>query len=205
VIERPRHCGSARRAQRLVCGAPALLLSDVLPVRSTPRMMQGTGPVRNDRDPSDRLAPALQRGRAAQGRSWAAPWRACARSPALPCSGGAGWLQRGASFRKGYILPPGALEQIPIGASQDQVLIVMGTPRRSPPLNGEVFYYISTALELSRVHEPAVGRPARDRDRSRQETARCSGWQYGLQDGKISIHQPHHRPAQISYLTPLSS
>ena len=28
-------------------------------------------------------------------------------------------------FQKGYILPPGALEQIPIGASQDQALIVM--------------------------------------------------------------------------------
>ena len=34
----------------------------------------------------------------------------------------------GEQFQKGYILPPNALEQIPIGASQDQVLIVMGTP-----------------------------------------------------------------------------
>ena len=49
----------------------------------------------------------------------------------------------GEQFQKGYILPPGALEQIPIGASQDQVLIVMGTPSTVATLNGEVFYYIS--------------------------------------------------------------
>src|SRR6201988_737305 len=53
----------------------------------------------------------------------------------------------GEQFQKGYILPPGALEQIPIGASQDQVLIVMGTPSTVATLNGEVFYYISQRTE----------------------------------------------------------
>ena len=53
----------------------------------------------------------------------------------------------GEQFQKGYILPPGALEQIPIGASQDQVLIVMGTPSTVATLNGEVFYYISQRSE----------------------------------------------------------
>src|SRR5258706_4530699 len=54
----------------------------------------------------------------------------------------------GEQFQKGYILPPGALEQIPIGASQDQVLIVMGTPSTVATLSGEVFYYISHRSEL---------------------------------------------------------
>ena len=53
----------------------------------------------------------------------------------------------GEQFQKGYIIPPGALEQIPIGASQDQVLIVMGTPSTVATLNGEVFYYISQRSE----------------------------------------------------------
>src|SRR5260370_1187239 len=53
----------------------------------------------------------------------------------------------GEQFQKGYILPPGALEQIPIGASQDQVLIVMGTPSTVATLSGEVFYYISQRSE----------------------------------------------------------
>src|SRR5438046_2153867 len=46
-------------------------------------------------------------------------------------------------FQAGYIIPDGALEQIPIGSSQDQVLIVMGTPSTVATLSGEVFYYIS--------------------------------------------------------------
>src|SRR5262245_31854793 len=32
------------------------------------------------------------------------------------------------TYQKGYVVPEGALEQIPIGASQEQVLILMGTP-----------------------------------------------------------------------------
>jgi outer membrane protein assembly factor BamE (lipoprotein component of BamABCDE complex) len=61
---------------------------------------------------------------------------------ALLCAALGGCLT-GEQFQKGYILPPGALEQIPIGASQDQVLIVMGTPSTVATLDGEVFYYIS--------------------------------------------------------------
>ena len=34
----------------------------------------------------------------------------------------------GETYQKGYVVPEGALEQIPIGASQEQVLILMGTP-----------------------------------------------------------------------------
>ena len=56
---------------------------------------------------------------------------------ALLCAALAGCT--GEQFQKGYILPPNALEQIPIGASQDQVLIVMGTPSTVATLNGEVF------------------------------------------------------------------
>src|SRR5262245_5984525 len=32
------------------------------------------------------------------------------------------------TYQRGYIVPDGALEQIPIGSSQEQVLIVLGTP-----------------------------------------------------------------------------
>ena len=34
----------------------------------------------------------------------------------------------GETFQRGYVLPDGALEQIPLGASQEQVLLVLGTP-----------------------------------------------------------------------------
>ena len=70
-------------------------------------------------------------------RRLTARWRALA-AMALVCAALGGCT--GEQFQKGYILPPNALEQIPIGASQDQVLIVMGTPSTVATLNGEVFY-----------------------------------------------------------------
>src|SRR5437870_1257761 len=51
------------------------------------------------------------------------------------------------TYQRGYILPEGALEQIPIGASQEQVLIVLGTPSTVATVSGEAFYYISQRAE----------------------------------------------------------
>src|SRR5215813_9712370 len=89
-------------------------------------------------------------------------------------------------FQKGYILPPGALEQIPIGASQDQVLIVMGTPSTVATLDGEVFYYISQRSErkVAFLNQQVVDQRviAIYFDKKRQVRRLAN---YGLQDGKI--------------------
>src|SRR6476646_10105315 len=53
----------------------------------------------------------------------------------------------GETFQRGYVLPDGALEQIPLGASQEQVLIVLGTPSTVATVSGEAFYYISQRAE----------------------------------------------------------
>src|SRR6202163_5179222 len=47
------------------------------------------------------------------------------------------------TFQRGYVLPDGALEQIPLGASQEQVLLVLGTPSTVAAVSGEAVYYIS--------------------------------------------------------------
>src|SRR5947199_6300800 len=47
------------------------------------------------------------------------------------------------TYYHGYVVQEGALEQIPLGATQEQVLIVLGTPSTVATVNGEVFYYIS--------------------------------------------------------------
>ena len=73
-------------------------------------------------------------------RGRAARWRSIGTAIALALAGASLAGCGGEQFQKGYILPPGALEQIPIGASQDQVLIVMGTPSTVATLNGEVLY-----------------------------------------------------------------
>jgi outer membrane protein assembly factor BamE (lipoprotein component of BamABCDE complex) len=113
----------------------------------------------------------------------------------------------GEQFQKGYILPPGALEQIPIGASQDQVLIVMGTPSTVATLDGEVFYYISQRSERpvafmnQRVVDQRVIAVYFDKSRRVRRLAN-----YGLQDGKIFDFISRTTPTsgqEMSYLTPL--
>src|SRR5256885_3870569 len=113
----------------------------------------------------------------------------------------------GEQFQKGYILPPGALEQIPIGASQDQVLIVMGTPSTVATLDGEVFYYISQRAErpVAFMNQKLVDQRVIaiyfDKNRRVRRLAN-----YGLQDGRIFDSISRTTPTsgqEMSYLAPL--
>ena len=113
----------------------------------------------------------------------------------------------GEQFQKGYILPTGALEQIPIGASQDQVLIVLGTPSTVATLDGEVFYYISQRTErpVMFMNQKVVDQRviAVYFDKNRQVVRLAN---YGLKDGKIFdfISRTTATSGQeLSYLTPL--
>src|ERR1700733_1075146 len=113
----------------------------------------------------------------------------------------------GEQFQKGYILPPGALEQIPIGASQDQVLIVMGTPSTVATLNGEVFYYISqrssrpVAFMNDRIIDQRVIAIYFDKNRQVRKLAN-----YGLQAGRIFDFISRTTPTsgqEVNYVAPL--
>jgi outer membrane protein assembly factor BamE (lipoprotein component of BamABCDE complex) len=89
-------------------------------------------------------------------------------------------------FQKGYILPENALGQIPIGASQDQVLLVLGTPSTVATVNGEVFYYISQRAQRPVAFMPQTVTDQRvvavyfDKNRTVERVAN-----YGLVDGKV--------------------
>ena len=113
----------------------------------------------------------------------------------------------GEQFQKGYILPPGALEQIPIGASQDQVLILMGTPSTVATLNGEVFYYISQRSERpiafmsDRIVDQRVIAVYFDKNRQVRRLAN-----YGMKDGMIFDFISRTTPTsgqEINYVAPL--
>lgn len=92
----------------------------------------------------------------------------------------------GETFQRGYVLPEGALEQIPLGASQEQVLLVLGTPSTVATVSGEAFYYISQRAERSISFEPTSITDQRviavyfDKDRKVQRLA-----EYGIKDGKV--------------------
>jgi outer membrane protein assembly factor BamE (lipoprotein component of BamABCDE complex) len=90
------------------------------------------------------------------------------------------------TYHRGYILPDGALEQIPIGSTQEQVLIVLGTPSTVATLSGEAFYYISQRAEKKvgfmpqQVVDQRVVAVYFDRSRRVERLA-----DYRLQDGRV--------------------
>jgi outer membrane protein assembly factor BamE (lipoprotein component of BamABCDE complex) len=92
----------------------------------------------------------------------------------------------GETFQRGYVMPDGALQQIPLGASQEQVLIVLGTPSTVATVSGEAFYYISQRSERAvsfmptKVVDQRVIAVYFDGNRRVKRLA-----EYGLKDGKI--------------------
>jgi outer membrane protein assembly factor BamE (lipoprotein component of BamABCDE complex) len=92
----------------------------------------------------------------------------------------------GETFQRGYVLPEGALEQIPLGASQEQVLLVLGTPSTVATVSGEAFYYISQRAERpvsfmqTKVTDQRIIAVYFDKNRRVQRLA-----EYGIKDGKV--------------------
>ena len=99
---------------------------------------------------------------------------------------GCGQLGMTETLQRGYVVPAGALEQIPIAASQDQVLIVLGTPSTVATVNGDVFYYISQKSQRSAAFMPYDVIDQRVVavyfDKTRKVTRLAN---YGLKDGKV--------------------
>ena len=92
----------------------------------------------------------------------------------------------GETFQRGYVLPEGALEQIPLGASQEQVLLVLGTPSTVATVSGEAFYYISQKAQRpvsflqTEITDQRVVVVYFDKNRKVQRLA-----EYGMKDGKV--------------------
>jgi outer membrane protein assembly factor BamE (lipoprotein component of BamABCDE complex) len=90
------------------------------------------------------------------------------------------------TYQKGYIVPDGALEQVPIGSTQEQVLIVLGTPSTVATVSGEAFYYISQRSERPINFMPQTVTDQRvvavyfDKNRRVERLAN-----YGMKDGRI--------------------
>lgn len=109
------------------------------------------------------------------------------------------------SFQRGYVLADGALEQIPVGSPQEQVLIVLGTPSTVATVSGEVFYYISqrgeraAAFLKQEVTDQRVIAVYFDKQRRVERLA-----DYRLKDGKVFDFIGRTTPTsgqELSYLT----
>jgi outer membrane protein assembly factor BamE (lipoprotein component of BamABCDE complex) len=90
------------------------------------------------------------------------------------------------THNRGYIVSEMALEQVPVGASRDQVLIALGTPSTTASFSSEVFYYVSqkanqpVAFMNPRVVDQRVLAIYFDEDEQVERIAN-----YGLKDGRV--------------------
>ena len=100
------------------------------------------------------------------------------------------------TYQRGYIVQEGALEQVPLGSSQDQVLIVLGTPSTVATVSGEAFYYISQRAERPVAFMPQTVVDQRvvavyfDKDRRVERIAN-----YGMKDGRIFDYATRTTPS----------
>lgn len=87
---------------------------------------------------------------------------------------------------KGYVLSESALQQVQVGASQEQVLVVLGTPSTTATLKGDAFYYISQKTRRPvqfmnpSISEQRVLAIYFDKNRRVEKIAN-----YGLKDGRV--------------------
>jgi outer membrane protein assembly factor BamE (lipoprotein component of BamABCDE complex) len=137
------------------------------------------------------------------------PPRQCRGLRALLAVAALGLLLGGCSnftqvYQRGYVLPEGALEHIPMGATQEQVLIVLGTPSTVATVSGEAFYYISQRGQQSAAFMPQKVVEQRvivvyfDKTRRVERLA-----DYGLKDGKVFDSVSRTTPTsgqELSYL-----
>jgi outer membrane protein assembly factor BamE (lipoprotein component of BamABCDE complex) len=86
----------------------------------------------------------------------------------------------------GYILSETALEQVPVGSSQEQVLVVLGTPSTTSTLQNDVFYYISSQTRRRATFMKAAMTDQKvlavyfDKNRKVERIAH-----YGMKDGAV--------------------
>ncbi|WP_261402520.1 outer membrane protein assembly factor BamE [Chenggangzhangella methanolivorans] len=83
-------------------------------------------------------------------------------------------------------MAPNALQQVPVGSSQEQVLVVLGTPSTTATLKGEVYYYITqrskraVAFLNPTITDQTVVAVYFNKDRRVEKVAH-----FGVQDGRI--------------------
>ncbi|PTW60700.1 Beta-barrel assembly machine subunit BamE [Breoghania corrubedonensis] len=89
------------------------------------------------------------------------------------------------TLNRGNVITPDAMQQVQVGASREEVQLVLGTPSTTSVVDGETYYYISqkekqTAFLAPDVVEQRVVAVYFDKDGRVANIA-----DYGLKDGKV--------------------
>lgn len=106
------------------------------------------------------------------------------------------------TLQHGYVVSPEALQQIPVGASQEQVLLALGTPSTIESFGREGYYYISqtakkkAAFGQGKIVNQRVVAVYFDDDANVQNIG-----DFGLKDGKIFDFLTRTTPTSGSEIT----
>lgn len=90
------------------------------------------------------------------------------------------------TYDHGYVAPDNALDQVQVGASREQVLLVLGSPSTTSTVGGEAFYYISqhTSRPVAFLNQTTTEQKVLVVYFDQKGTVKEIG-NYGLQDGKV--------------------
>lgn len=97
-----------------------------------------------------------------------------------------GCLGYDGSHYRGYVIDSKTMDQVRVGASAEQVLVVMGTPSTTSTVGGDAWYYISqktertVAFQQPRVTDQRIFAIYFDKNKKVQRVAN-----YGLEDGRV--------------------
>lgn len=106
------------------------------------------------------------------------------------------------TFQHGYVVSPEALQQVPVGASQEQVLLALGTPSTIESFGREGYYYISqtakkrAAFGRGKLVNQRVVAVYFDEEGSVQNIG-----DFGLKDGKVFDFLTRTTPTSGSEIT----
>jgi outer membrane protein assembly factor BamE (lipoprotein component of BamABCDE complex) len=98
----------------------------------------------------------------------------------------AGCVGYDGDLQHGYVADDRLLEQVKVGSSAEQVLVVLGTPSTTSTVGGSVWYYISQkttqslAFQQPSIVEQRIFSVYFDKAKKVERIAN-----YGLQDGKV--------------------
>ena len=122
--------------------------------------------------------------RSAQAKSRAALARLA--GAAAICLSLGGCLGYDGDFVRGYVIDQHALDQVKVGSSAEQVLVVLGTPSTTSTIGGSAWYYISQKVDRPMAYSAPEGADQHvlavyfTPDKKVERVAN-----YGLQDGKV--------------------
>ena len=97
-----------------------------------------------------------------------------------------GCLGYDGSVTRGYLVDQRALEQVKVGASAEQVLVLLGTPSTTSTIGGSAWYYVSQKVERAMAFSPTEVTDQRVLAvyfTPQKKVDRIAN--YGLQDGKV--------------------